>query len=313
MKRHFPLLIVPVLPLLFAGPCLAWWPAGHSLLGGAAVRALPTADKDGAQAGNAMPRFFRSGWKTIAHCAQDPDVFKNRDTPLLSDREAPEHYIDWEALGGRALPEKRSEFVALCAREKLDPEDIGYLPYAVAEGVERLTIAFAEHRKWPNNEHIRLKCLVYAGNLAHYGGDLEMPLHVTIDHDGRAKPNGESPRSGIHARLDSLIEKLAEKKQLDVKALAGNQPVTPLAGPLLKAVLDEIARSRTHIDRAYELEALLPPSKTEEKWTPDPKIVAFGNERGSAATRFIASLYLTAWRNSADIKLPDWLVREAVR
>lgn len=302
-----------LLLLLLALPAHAWWPAGHSLLTTAAVRALPASDQDGAQSGNAMPHFFRSGWKTIAHCAQDPDVFKNRDAPHLSDREAPEHYVDWESLGGRALPEKRSFFVALCAREKLDPEDIGYLPYAVTENTERLMIAFAEHRKWPQNKNIQLKILVYAGTLAHYAGDLEMPLHVTLDHDGRAKANGVSPRTGIHARLDSLIEKLAEKKLLSAKTLAHNQQISPISGPLFPAILEEIARSRTHIDRAYELENLLPPAKAEEKWTPDAKIIAFGAERGVAASHFIAGLYLTAWRRSADIKLPEWLVRETVR
>ncbi len=303
MKRLILLLFLLTLP------AHAWWPAGHSLVTSAAVRALPKSDKNGMEAGNAMPHFFRAGWKTIAHCAQDPDVFKNRDAPHLSDREAPEHYIDWELLGGRALPEKRSFFVALCAREKLDPENIGYLPYAVVENTERLMVAFAEHRKWPQDKSIQTKILIYAGNLAHYAGDLQMPLHTTIDHDGRAKANGASPRTGIHARLDSLIEKLVEKKRLSAKSMAKNQQISPLSGPLFPAVLEEIARSRSHIDKAYALEELLPPAKADQKWTPDAKIVAFGTERGIASSHFIAELYLTAWRRSADVKLPEWLVR----
>jgi hypothetical protein len=297
--------------LIFSAPAFAWWPKGHSIVTEAAVRALPVSKKNGNAAGAALPHFFRTGTATIAHCAQDPDVFKNRATPALNDRESPDHYMDWELLGERQLPEKRSFFVALCAREKLDPENIGYLPYAVAESTERLAIAFAEHRKWPRNRHIQRKTLIYAGLLAHYSGDLQMPLHVTIHHDGRAKPNGASPRSGIHARLDSLIEKLSEKKLLSAKSLAQGQQIAPLSGALFPGIVEEMQRSRAQVDRAYELENLLP--QEGQAWMPDAQIVEFGAQRGREAARFTAALYLTAWRRSAEIKLPEWLEREAVR
>lgn len=296
-------------------PVHAWWPKGHSLVAQSAVLALPpaTANTSAAanNAGEAMPDFFRAGWATIAHCAQDPDVFKNRDLPNLTDREAPEHYLDYEMLGDLKLPAKRSDYMALCLKNNIDPEDAGTLPYAVIESTERLAVAFAEYRKWPDNPHIRMKCLIYAGLLSHYTGDLEMPLHVTIHHDGRAQANGKSPRSGIHARLDSLIEKLAQKRLLSAASLASKQQVAPLTGDLLPAVLQEIARSRENVDRAYELESSLPPADEKAVWNPDGRVVEFGVSRGRAATNFTASLFLTAWRRSTELKLPVWLEREA--
>jgi hypothetical protein len=271
----------------------AWWPDGHSTLSKAAVQALP----------KEMPAFFRSGTGMIAHATQDPDVSKNRDAPFVSDREAPEHYIDLELLQGRALPPTRHEFLKLCAELKLEPKNVGYLPYAIAEWTERLSIAFAEHRKYPANPYIKNKCLVYAGFLAHYAQDLCMPLHTTIHHDGRAKPDGSSPKTGIHARVDSLVEKL----RMQPARLAANQRVvaTPALWPV---ILQELDRSRSRIDLTYRLQAQFPPETGA--WKATPEVKAFADERARAATQFTASLFLTAWRNSTKIKLPTWLNRE---
>ena len=303
MKKLFPAV---VFLFCLALPARAWWPKGHSLLSHAAILALPASQ--GANEG--VPDFFRAGWQTIYHCTQDPDVFKNRAAFHLSDRETPEHYIDWELLGDLKLPEKRSDYVALLIKNNLDPQDVGTLPYSLMESTERLTIAFAEHRKWPENPSIRMKCLIYAGHLAHYAQDLEMPLHVTVDHDGRAKADGKSPRSGIHARLDSLIEKLADKRYLSAVSLSQSRKIAPLQGNLLPAIIKEIEYSRTNIDRAYELENSLPPSDEKVVWNPDALIVEFGTARGRDATRFTATLFLTSWKRSAEVKLPDWLERE---
>jgi hypothetical protein len=271
----------------------AWWPQGHSILSEAAVRALP----------QEVPAFFRGGAGMIAHATQDPDVSKNRDAPLVSDREAPEHYIDLEMLDGRALPPTRHEFLKLCGEMKLDPKNVGYLPYAIAEWTERLSIAFAEHRRYPDNPYIKNKCLVYAGFLAHYAQDLCMPLHTTIHHDGRAMPDGSSPKTGIHTKVDSLIEKL----QMQPAALAKNQGVAAVPA-LLPAIVQELQQSRSRINVTYSLESQLPPENGA--WTATPQVKAFADERAREATRFTASLFLTAWRNSAKIKLPQWLKRE---
>ncbi|HTE19820.1 MAG TPA: hypothetical protein VK689_15760 [Armatimonadota bacterium] len=292
MKRRY-LLIAGVAAVLGALPAGAWWPRGHSIVAEAAVRALPAE----------VPWFFREGHGMVAHMAQDPDVLKNRETPALRDAEEPEHFIDMELLEGRTVPATRHEFLKQCAAAKLDPRKVGLLPYSVAEWTERLTMAFAEHRKWPENPYIRSKCLMYAGILSHYSGDLCMPLHTTVHHDGRLKADGTSPRTGIHAKVDSLIEKLP----LQPAGLASGQKVEP-ASELMPVILAEIQASHAQIDRTYALEAGLPPESGP--WTASPEVTAFATERARAATRFTASLYLTAWRKSAGIQLPPWLQRE---
>lgn len=278
---------------LVAGlPASGWHTRGHSIVAEAAVLSLPAE----------VPAYFRAGAAVAGHTAVDPDAFKDRATPHLRNQEGPEHYIDFELLKGRPLPQTRYEFLKLCAREALEPADVGLAPYAIAEWTERLTLAFAEHRKWPKNPHVQSKSLIYAGLLAHYSGDLAQPLHTTIHHDGRAGADGKSPRSGIHTRVDSLLERL----DLKPGDLAGAVRPEPLPA-LLPGVVAELERSRAQIDRTYALETHLPPREGE--WKPSPEIRAFTEERARAAVRFTGSLYLTAWRNSAKVRLPDWLER----
>ena len=153
------------------GTAHAWWGGGHEILTRASVRALP----------GAMPAFLRRGEDLTAHVANDADLFKNRAVPQLADAEAPEHFFDIERLSRRSVPDTRYAFIRACAERGLDPSKVGLLPYAVAEWTERLTIAFAEHRRWPDDPRVEQKCLVYAGMLAHYAEDLCQPLHVTAD------------------------------------------------------------------------------------------------------------------------------------
>jgi hypothetical protein len=162
-------------------------------------------------------------------------------------------------------------------------------------------MAFAEHRKWPNNPYVRQKCLLYAGMLAHYAADVTQPLHTTIHHDGRARADGSSPRTGIHAKVDALLGKLTVKVEdvaggLDVKAIE--------AAGLLPAILEELKASHALVERVYAMEKDLP--GVEDPLPADSEAAKFALERLGEASRFTASLYLTAWRNSAKVRMPSW-------
>lgn len=274
----------------------AWWPDGHGYISRAAVKALP-AD---------FPAFFREGGETVAHCSYDPDVDKMRELVNLDDRETPEHFIDYEMLAGRPLPPTRYEFIKLCAEAKLNPKTVGLVLYAIAEGTERLAVAFAEHRRWPDDPHIRIKCLVYAGLMSHYAEDLCMPLHVTVDYDGRCGPNFTSPHSGIHAKVDALPEKL----RMPPDDLARGLKVAALPD-LMPGILRQIDASRALIDRVYALQSALTPA--QDRAEPTGEVLAFTIERARESARFTASLYLTAWERSKSVKLPPWLDRAPAR
>ena len=279
--------------LLVLGLCLlasqahAWWGNGHGILTHAAVLAQP----------QEVPTFFRDAAAQVAHMSFDPDVAKNRAAPHLYDGEFPEHFFDLELIEGADIPPKRHEFIALAHRLGVAPNKVGYAPYAITEYTERLTVAFAEHRKWPENAMIHHKIFVYAGILAHYAEDIAQPLHATIHYDGRVVDGGDKQHAGIHETVDSLIERL-EMKPGD---LARAVSVAPIEGDLFDAVRAQIYESNGRVDRTYELVEGLDPVSAEGR--------AFAQERARRAVAFTASLFLTAWQQSAAVRLPGWLER----
>lgn len=284
--------LAPVLLLLGAASAAAWLTPGHRMVAVAAVEALP-AD---------FPAFFRAGAATVGHLSVDPDLHKNAGTPELKVREEPEHYVDLERLANLPLPPTRAELFWRMAEIGRGPADVGYLPYAVIEGTQRLALCFAEHRRWPGNDTVREKCLLYAGLLAHYAADLEQPLHTTIHHDGWALPDGRSPFTGIHRRVDALFERVP----FDAQAAADGLAPEPFPD-LRQGVLDELEASHARLDAAYRLE----PALAAEGGLADPAVVAFTCERYRATALFLARLFATAWEQSARLELPSWLLRES--
>lgn len=274
----------------WADSAAAWHGKGHQRATRLAISVLP---KD-------VPEFFGKGAASVAHCAVDPDLFKK---PIAADEvnetEGPEHYFDLERLGGENIPPRRFGLMKWCGRKNISPTKVGMVPYSVTEWTQRLTVAFAEHRKWPENEHIRSKCLVYAGILSHYAQDLCMPLHTTIHYDGRAKPDGSSPKTGIHLKVDALLEKLPQPAGIRI----ATERVRPFKN-LLPAVIDELKASHALVERVYQLKSHIPALK--EPRIRDKDVAEFTRERLRASALFTARLFLTAWKDSADIEFPKW-------
>jgi len=299
--------------LMSAATASAWHGKGHY---DATMLALRAAGADGN-----VPAFFAAGAGTVAHASLDPDNFTRPIAPeALHKAESPEHFfdIDIEQLAGLLgadanIPPDRYAFIDLCFARGVKPNRVGLLPYAVAEWTQRLTVALAEHRKYPNDPAIQAKCLLYAGLLSHYAADLCQPLHVTISYDGRPGPDGKSPRSGIHAKVDALLGKLMLDPNAppDRPAPDANTLLTALRPAafeaVLPAVMAEIRRSAALVDRVYELEKQLPAET--ERIAPGSAVEKFTIDRMRAAAGLIASLYVTAWRDSAAIKLPWWCRR----
>ena len=279
--------------LMGAAPVQAWW--SHEVLTLAAVQALP----------ETIPAFFRAGEGMIAHCSVDPDVAqeKLKVNELLEDGTDPEHYHDLELLKGRPLPGDRYALVKLCAELEVGAKYVGFVSYAVAEWTQRLALAFAEHRVWPDNPHIQQKCLLYAGHLAHYSEDMCQPLHTTIHYNGRVNANGSSPRTGIHYKIDGIVETL----EVSPTELAQGQKIEPLED-LWASIVEVLDESHALVDRVYELEDRLPAPRDKD-WKRVPEVVDFATERMRESVRFTAALYLTAWKLSEKVpaEFPTWL------
>ena len=287
MKRFYNVFFL--FSIFLTTPAWAWWGGGHDILTQAAVKAVP----------EEMPEFFRSAEKMIAHCVYDPDISKERSTPHARQAEYGEHYVDIELFGEHPIPEGREAHIKLCAELGLAPRTVGTLPYALAEWTERLAVAFAEYRKWPDNPMIQNKCFLYAGFLSHYAQDMCQPLHLTIHFDGIVQEDGSKLHRGIHEKVDSAVEML----KLDPTELAKAQQVEAV-DDLMPAIIKQIKAEHGLVDSVYALV-----EDFQDLKNPSPALVDFTNERSREAVRWTASLYLTAWKLSEDIKLPGWLDR----
>ena len=237
MKRLYNTLVFLFLILLTA-PAWAWWGGGHDILTQAAVKSLP----------DEVPEFFRNADKMVAHCSYDPDISKERGTPHARQAEYGEHYIDIELFGEHPIPEGREAHIQRCAELGLKPREVGTLPYALAEWTERLAVAFAEYRKWPDNPMIQNKCFLYAGFLAHYAQDMCQPLHLTIHFDGIKQEDGTRLHRGIHEKVDSAIEILG----LDPIKLTKAQQIEAV-GDLMPAIIEQIKTGHSLVGNVYEL------------------------------------------------------------
>jgi hypothetical protein len=264
-------------------PAAAWWVKGHEAIGQAAVQRLS----------DDVPAFFRAGGKTVAHLSGDPDRWKNKDAKFLRAAEYPDHFIDLEHLEGKDLPDDRFKAAVLITRLKHRPETTGMLPYALMEHFDRLTCAFYDLRQDPRNEAIKMKCLVYAGVLAHYTGDVAMPLHTTRDYDGKKLPDGTVIQKGIHAKIDAFPERFGFTPEEIGRDLSPKE-----IDDVWKHVVATIHESHKHVDRCYQLD------QTDAFEKPTEESRAFIMDRCRVAAQLTMDVYYTAWKKSANFKPP---------
>jgi hypothetical protein len=251
--------------LLVAAPAAAWHARGHRAVAEGAVAILP----------EELPAPFRAAAASIAHHSVDADLWRHRATPALAEATAPRHYLHLEPGAGGD----------------------GGLERTIVELTEQLTLAFAELRRRPDDPDRLAASVVVAGWLAHFAADLAQPLHTTIHHDGWALPDGGTPREGVHATVDGLLERV-------VNAPADTAGLEPLEIDVLETALArELAASHAEVDAVYAALDRLAAAGGEI----DPRTAALVCRRYEAAVRLLAGLYRHAWRRSATIELPRWL------
>ncbi|AOW10068.1 zinc dependent phospholipase C family protein [Flavobacterium gilvum] len=163
---------------------LSWGVFGHEHINNAAVMALP----------KPIQTFFYNHIDFITQESSIPDLRKY----VLHDKaENPRHYMDMENFGDIDAVPLAFEDV----KKKYDDKflaDNGILPWYIQETMAKLTKAMKDKRK---NE-----ILFLAGDLAHYIGDANMPLHTSANHDGQL-----SNQKGIHSMWESRIPELFGK------------------------------------------------------------------------------------------------------
>ena len=93
-----------------------------------------------------------------------------------------------------------------------------------------------------------------------------------------------------------MVGRAAVLKDVEVRAEAD----------VFKTATDQIAASFKRVDRVYELEEMLPPAEGDDNGPVDARVTEFAETLLRNATDFTATVWYSAWTNSAEIELPEF-------
>lgn len=163
---------------------LSWGIFGHEHINNAAVMALP----------KPMQTFFYNHLDFIIQESTVPDL---RKYTLRDKAEGPRHYMDIENFGSvDSIPHSFEEAKKKYTEKFLN--DNGFVAWYIQEIMTKLTKAMKDKRK--------TEILFLAGDLAHYIGDANMPLHTSANHDGQL-----TNQKGIHSMFESRMPEMFGK------------------------------------------------------------------------------------------------------
>jgi len=267
----------------------AWGDEGHRYINRVAADKLP----------GDMPAFFRDSAVRLSYLGPEPDRWRDTRGGLaaLAGQNAPDHFIDIDSPESfEAIPNDRYQYSEWLRAKGKDSKAIGFLPYSILEGYEKVLVLF---RLWRDPKHAAERAdieqnIVYsAGVMGHYVADASQPLHVTIHYNGwTTSYNPESfTREPLHGRFEGEYVK-ANIKPEDFSGMVSNSHV--LKDPfseIMKYLLD----SHKHVSELYRME------KTA-RWdaanhNADAK--QFVSARLAAGAQMLSDLWYSAWVNSA--------------
>jgi hypothetical protein len=297
--RPLPSLLTALLlaPLVLVQQAFAWGHDAHSMINRLAGANLP----------NDVPAFLRSlaALDALAYYGPQPDHWRSEDTALYATL-VPEHDINLEIadLAG-PLPPTRYEYIAAVAAAqakhpdlKLDPQDVGLLPYSATETYVMLKSAMRDYRSAIANKDdtkpVEAEIVFLAGLLGHYVGDGSQPLHVTVNYNGWTtgpNPHGYTTDHTIHSRFESDFVH-DNIKIGDVAPLVAAKPV------VLRDVFPDfvayLRHSNSLVEKVYQLDKT---GAFTGAGTPQGK--AFTEERIAAGATELRNMIYTAWIKSA--------------
>lgn len=295
-----------------AGEASAWGATGHRLIAQAAAERFSPE----------LPTFLRS--RTVpgdlGELAREADRWKGLGQPHDAMREG-YHFIDLDdagrVLGGPTLaelPVAMKDYEAALAAVGADRWEAGWLPYALVDAHQQLTVDFGlwraaragerfaktrEKRAWFKRDRERREALILRdiGIYGHWIGDATQPHHTSIHYNGWAKdaPNPQGyTRERVHSRFegDFVRDSVA---LADVRAAVRAERVCEDVVRACAARL--ITETNAQVTTFYALE------KAGGFAAGDPRGKAFVAERLGAGAAWMRDLVETAWRESADIKV----------
>jgi len=293
MKVFFCSLVIAIfMALTLAPPTNAWGEEGHRFINRVAAEHMP----------EDMPGFFRNASARLMFLGPEPDRWRDgRELfKALTAVNGPDHFINIDkAENFEAMPNDRYLYSDWLRASGKDPKDIGYLPYAILEGFQKVEVLF---RMWRDPQHaderdqIEQNIIYYAGVLGHYVADGSQPLHATIHYNGWSTSSNPQlfTREPLHARFESDFVK-AQIKPEDFSSLV--KPAAKLADPFAE-IVKYLINTFNHTTDLYRMD------KTA-RWDANNRNAdskKFVAERLAAGSQMLANLWYTAYLGSAGNK-----------
>lgn len=288
MKRPLAVFLL----LLLATNAFAWGEKGHYIVNEAATHGLPAE----------MPAFFHQAYPELVWLGFEPDRWKSGGK-TVDDGTSPNHFLDFEFVEGLKLPQSRHEYVDLMIssgrlRQKgLTSDEAGFLPWAIAEEAQKLTVQF---RNWRSSQpgsseraNLERNIIHIAGVLGHYVADGANPHHATMNFNGWAEPNpnGYAIDCGTHSRFESaFVSRAVETRDVNPK----------LAAPVLRT--DYFVTAVEHVKASNELVEQLYQIDRDGAFAPLAPIrgagFEFATDRMAAGASLLRDIWWSAWKNS---------------
>lgn len=267
----------------------AWGEEGHRFINLVAAQHLP----------DDMPAFFRNASARLSFLGPEPDRWRDSRElyKALTEVNGPDHFIDMDKPENfQELPNDRYRYSDWLRANAKDPKDIGFLPYSILEGYQKVQVLF---RLWRDPKHasereqIEQNIVYYAGVLGHYVGDGSQPLHATIHFNGWSTSSNPDlfTREPLHGRFESEYVK-AKIKVEDFTGLVST------ARPLKDAFADIVS----YLVETSKLTPELYRMEKTARWDATntrPESKQFVAARLAAGSQMLANLWYTAWLNSA--------------
>lgn len=312
---------------------------GHRLINQLALKRLP----------EGFPKFVREpeAAERIAFLAGEPDRLRNTGDNTLKHYNKPEHYFDVEYLEPlgielESLPPFRYDFAirigeARRVRGNNHPsvddarnpdrtkQQIGFLPWSIAEQFSKLKSAFSYLKAYEENgtldeiANARRNVIQYMGVLGHFVGDAAQPLHTTKHFNGWVgdNPKNYTTSRGFHSWIDGGY---LGKVGVDVLELSDGIR----DARVLRNEAEALARSgvfEESLNYVLEQHALVEPlyqMDKEGKLTPGSPLGLEGQEffeqQFTKASQMLGDLWYTAWKEApTDNYLKSYLARRKLR
>ena len=272
------------------GTAEAWGEKGHLMISRVAAEKLP-AD---------APEFLRAAADRLSYLGPEPDRWRDRREfePALNDVNAPDHFIDIDrAEDFQDLPDGRYAYIEMLRHQGKEPKDVGFLPYAIMENFQKVRVNFRlwrEARSASDRQQIEQNIITYAGILGHYVADGSQPLHASDKFNGwrgSRNPARFSRETTIHARFETeYVDARVGLDDFRPQVAAPKRLADPFAD-----IMAYLLHSHSLVEQVYRLDQ----ARRFDKTNTDAEAKKFVVERIAAGSHMLASLWYTAWLDSA--------------